>query len=163
MHEPAWDADELTGYVRQAVELSLSNVKEGGVPFSALVVDPYRGVVGSGVNRVAADRDPLAHAEIVAMRQACLHRNQFWLAGCTLVASGEPCALCYAGALYSNVSHVVFAVDRKGAAKHGFDYLDSYDLFAKPPEQWRYMKVESWPVDNAFEPFTAWRELVRPR
>ncbi|GAB3547023.1 tRNA(Arg) A34 adenosine deaminase TadA [Actinopolyspora lacussalsi] len=153
------DADQLTDYVHQAVELSLANVHDGGVPFAALVVDPEHGIVGSGVNRVMADRDPLAHAEVVALRDACGSRNRFRPAGCVLIASGEPCALCYTSALYSNITHVVSAVDRHEAARNGFNYLDSYDLFAKPPEKWQGLSTRHWSVDNALTPFTAWREL----
>lgn len=159
MPTTALDTDQLNDYVNRAVALSLSNVHNGGVPFAALVVDPEHGVVGSGVNRVTADRDPLAHAEVMALRDAVGPRNRSRLAGCVLIASGEPCALCYTNALYSDISHVVSAADRFEAARQDFDYLDSYELFADPPEKWHGLTTQHWPVDNALAPFTTWHDL----
>jgi tRNA(Arg) A34 adenosine deaminase TadA len=105
-----------------------------------------------------ADHDPTAHAEVVAMRDACARRNGFSLAGCTLVASGEPCALCYTAALWFNVERIVFAVDRHGAAAAGFDYSRSYDLFAEQPARWP-LDVRLLPVEGGERPFDRWREL----
>ncbi|SDP73875.1 tRNA(Arg) A34 adenosine deaminase TadA [Actinopolyspora xinjiangensis] len=159
MPTTALSTERLDDYVGQAVALSLSNVRNDGVPFAALVVDPEHGVVGSGVNRVTTDRDPLAHAEVVALRDASGSQSRFRRGGCVLIASGEPCALCYTSALYSNITHVVSAVDRYEAARQGFDYLDSYKLFAEPPETWRGLRTRHWPVDDSLTPFTTWRDL----
>ncbi|WP_019853349.1 deaminase [Actinopolyspora mortivallis] len=158
MASALFDKEHIDEYVNQAVELSLRNVAEGGVPFSALVVDPERGVVGTGVNRVLADRDPLAHAEVVALRAATGDPLGLRTTGRLLIASGEPCALCYVNALYSNVTDVISAVDRYEVARLGFNYLDSYRLFAAPPEKWAGMTVRTWPVESSHDPFTAWRE-----
>jgi len=143
-------------YLLQAVELSSSHVAAGGIPFAAVVVDPRHGVVGSGVNRVAVDRDPTAHAEVTAMRAAYAGQGDFSLAGCTLLASGEPCALCYTAALWFNIDRIVFAVDRHGAAAAGFDYRGSYDIFAVQPADWS-IDVRHLPVAGGNEPFDRWR------
>ncbi|WP_367136327.1 nucleoside deaminase [Saccharothrix sp. HUAS TT1] len=147
--------DELREHVRRAVALSLEHVERGGIPFSGLVVHPRQGVIGEGVNRVAANHDPLAHAEVVAIQDACAKLRVASLHGCTLIASGEPCALCYMAALYSGITTIVYAVDRHGAAAAGFDYSGSYSIFALPPERWP-MDVRAMPVENGDEPFERW-------
>lgn len=152
--------EKLAEYMRQAVELSLDNVRKGGVPYSALIVDPLHGVVGTGVNEVVAQRDPLAHAEVVAMRDASARRPYLSLAGCTMFASGEPCALCYTAALWFNVSRILFAVDRHQTAAAGFDYTNSYDIFATPPERWA-IEIRPFPVDGALAPFEEWQRIHR--
>ncbi|WP_433237822.1 nucleoside deaminase [Streptosporangium sp. CA-135522] len=148
---PAWLTERLT----QAVALATTEVESGGIPFSGLVVDGAGTVLGSGVNRVRAHRDPTAHAEIVALRDAARRHGPHALAGTILIASGEPCPLCYMTALWSGVGQVVFAADRHAAAAAGFDYASSYDLFAVPVEQWRLSPLHL-PVDGAQEPFRVW-------
>ncbi|MDH6128159.1 nucleoside deaminase [Kitasatospora sp. GP82] len=142
---------ELSDYVRQAVGLSVEHVARGGIPFTALVVNRGQ-VLGTGVNRVREDRDPTAHAEVVAIREAIKQHGMYVVADSVLVASGEPCALCYLTALYSNIGHVVYAADRQLAAAGGFDYRRSYDIFATDPVSWP-MKVTSLPVEGARKPF----------
>ncbi|MFF5206229.1 nucleoside deaminase [Streptosporangium sp. NPDC000396] len=149
---PSWLTDRLT----QAVDLATAEVEAGGIPFSGLVVDDAGTVLGSGVNRVRADRDPTAHAEVVAIRDAARRHGTGALIGSTLIASGEPCPLCYVAALWSGVGRIVFAADRHAAAAAGFDYASSYSLFAVPPERWD-IPVEHLPIPGSQAPFAAWR------
>ncbi|MFD8558560.1 nucleoside deaminase [Streptosporangium canum] len=148
---PAWLTERLT----QTVALATAEVHAGGIPFAGLVVDGTGTVLGTGVNRVRAHRDPTAHAEITALREAAREHGPHALAGTTLLASGEPCPLCYVTALWSGVGRIVFAADRHAAAAAGFDYASSYDLFAVPVEQWRLSPLHL-PVEGAQEPFRAW-------
>ncbi|MEV1004596.1 nucleoside deaminase [Nonomuraea sp. NPDC050202] len=148
---PAWLTERLT----QTVALATAEVKAGGIPFAGLVVDDTGTVLGSGVNRVRAHRDPTAHAEIVALREATQTHGPHALAGATLLASGEPCPLCYLTALWSGIGWIAFAADRHAAATAGFDYASSYDLFAVPVEQWPLSPLHL-PVEDAQEPFRAW-------
>ena len=150
--------DEDVGWVERAVEMATANVGLGGGPFGALVV---RGgeVVGSGTNRVTADHDPTAHAEVVAIRDACRQVDDFILARCTLYASCEPCPLCLAAALWSRVDGVVWAADRHAAARAGFDDAAFHALLGSAPADdaaWplRLGQVE---VATAEAPFDAWR------
>ena len=96
MRKPIVDAliDRL---VAEAVALSRHRVGESGIPFAALVVDHRGELLGRGVNQVTEDHDPTAHAEVVAIREACRHRQSAQLNGSLLIASSEPCALCYMG------------------------------------------------------------------
>lgn len=154
---PPADRQLLERLVDQVVELSVQHVASGGIPFTALVTDSQGNVLGSGANRVLADSDPTAHAEVVAIRNAARNQGASSLHGTTLIASGEPCAMCYMSALWAGIGQIVFAVDRHGAAKAGFDYRSSYDLFASDPMNWP-INVCRHSTDNAFRPFELWRQ-----
>ena len=101
-------------WLDRAVDLATANVARGGGPFGAVVVRDEV-VIGEGANRVTADLDPTAHAEVVAIRAACLRVESFSLAGATLYASCEPCPLCLSASLWSRVDAVVHAADSAGA------------------------------------------------
>lgn len=92
---------------------------EGG-PFGAVVA---RGgeIVATGWNQVTSSHDPTAHAEVVAIREACRAIGHFSLAGCTLYASCEPCPMCLAAAYWARVDRIFFAASRHDAAAAGFD------------------------------------------
>lgn len=142
---------ELAEQVREAVRISREHVAKGGIPFSGVVVNGGR-VLGTGVNRVREDDDATAHAEVVALRAAAAEHGLHAVAGATLIASGEPCALCYLASLYFNVGHIVYAADRRMAARYGFDYSGSYAVFAQDPTAWR-VKVTSLQIPEAAGPF----------
>src|ERR1039458_3485275 len=85
-------------FMEQAIELAAASVRANGGPFAALVVRDGN-VVATGVNQVVRANDPTAHAEIVAIREACRALGDFQLAGCDVYASCEPCPMCL-GATY---------------------------------------------------------------
>ncbi|WP_438290543.1 nucleoside deaminase [Streptomyces sp. HUAS TT7] len=143
--------DHLTPYVEEAVKISRSHVAEGGIPFSGIVVRDGL-VLGTGFNRVHEDNDPTAHAEVVALRAAAKKAGRYGVAGSTLIASGEPCALCYMAALYFNIEHIVYAADRRTAGVYGFDYADSYSIFSTDPTTWP-IKVTHAPIEGHEVPF----------
>ena len=111
--------------------------------------------MAEGQNRVTADLDPTAHAEVVAIRAACQLIGDFSLAGTTLYSSCEPCPLCLSAALWARVDPVVFAADRDDAARGGFDDREFYELFTRDRSTW-HISVEALRPDNAPEPFDAW-------
>ncbi|MCB1815207.1 MAG: nucleoside deaminase, partial [Candidatus Competibacteraceae bacterium] len=76
------------------LDLAISNVKAGGLPFAAIIVNQNGEIIGKGVNQVARHLDCTAHAEIQAIREASRNEKDISLKGATLIASGEPCALC---------------------------------------------------------------------
>ncbi|MFG2636456.1 nucleoside deaminase [Streptomyces sp. NPDC048362] len=131
------------------------------MPFSGVVVNDGR-VLGTGFNRVREDNDPTAHAEVVALREAAAKYGLHATAGATLIASGEPCALCYMASLYFNVGHIVHAADRKTAARYGFDYAGSYSIFAQDPASWQ-IKVTSLQIPEATQPFEEFLAMNRRR
>ncbi len=141
-------------WLAEAVRRACDNVADDGGPFGALVV---RGgtVVATGVNRVTADLDPTAHAEVAAIRTACRQLGSFSLAGCVLLASCEPCPMCMAAAMWARLDRVVYAADRVEAAQAGFDDLAFYDMFNHPRSQWP-MEVLQVALHERVAPFTAW-------
>ena len=130
---------------------------DGGIPFSAFVIAPNGEVLGRGVNRVREHHDPTAHAEVEAIRDACRTRKTPYLQGTTLLASGEPCAMCYMNALYAGISRVLFAVDRDEAAAHGFDYRGGYAMFGANPCAWTFPSVSKLAVSEGLATFLAFR------
>ena len=85
-------------FMRKAIALSIENVKNGGGPFGAVIVKDNE-IIATGVNRVTANHDPTAHAEVSAIRAACEKLNTFDLSGCEIYTSCEPCPMCL-GAIY---------------------------------------------------------------
>ncbi|MDQ4051488.1 MAG: nucleoside deaminase [Actinomycetota bacterium] len=150
MTDPMTDA----AWLRQAVELAVANVAEGGGPFGAVVVKDDE-LLATGQNRVTRDLDPTAHAEVMAIRAACRKVADYALTGCTLYASCEPCPLCVSASLWARLDRVVYAADRDDAARGGFDDRMFYDLFARDRATWP-MPVTEVVVEESFAPFTAW-------
>jgi len=145
-------------WLARTVELAVENVANGGGPFGALIVKDGE-LVAEGQNRVTANLDPTAHAEVVAIRAACQALGDFSLAGATLYTSCEPCPLCLAASLWARVDRVVFTADRHDAARGGFDDREFYELFGKERTQW-HIPIDSVRTDDAPAPFDAW--LSRP-
>ncbi|WP_139976370.1 nucleoside deaminase [Ochrobactrum sp. CGA5] len=148
-------SSRLTQLMEEAVAFSMEHVHEGGIPFTAFVVDHKGQILGRGVNRVRAHHDPTAHAEVEAIRDACRMHGTTHLTGATLLASGEPCAMCYMSVRSAGISQVFFAVDRDEAAAHGFDYRGSYRLFADDPQTWQSPNVSKLAVSTGLKPFLA--------
>lgn len=123
-------ADELLIKCGESVvDLAIGNVEVGGLPFAATVVNQNGEIIGKGVNQVATHLDCTAHAEIQAIREASRNEKDFSLKGATLIASGEPCALCYMAIRMAEILKVVIVSDRYEAERHGFDYLWTYKYF----------------------------------
>ena len=117
----------LTKLGENVIDFAISNVKAGGLPFAAIIVNQNGDIIGKGVNQVANHLDCTAHAEIQAIRKASRNVNHFSLEGTTLIASGEPCALCYMAIRMAKISKVIIVSDRYEAKKNGFDYLWTYE------------------------------------
>ncbi len=120
-------------FMREAVRLAIANVKQGrGGPFGAVVVREGL-VVGRGVNRVTSANDPTAHAEIVAIREACGKLGVFHLADCELYTTCEPCPMCLGAAYWARVRRIYHASSRADAAAAGFADEWIYEEFSRPP------------------------------
>jgi guanine deaminase len=106
-------------FMRRAIALGLENVRTGrGGPFAALVVKDGS-VVAEGANRVTTTNDPTAHAEVVAIREACRRLGDFQLSGCDLYTTCEPCPMCMACALWARMDRVVYGATIADAARFG--------------------------------------------
>ena len=143
-------------YLARAIELATANVAAGGGPFGAIVVTAD-GSVWDGVNRVTANNDPTAHAEVTAIRAAGAGTGTHDLSGAVLYTSCEPCPMCLASALWARVDRVVFAADRHDAARAGFDDALFYEYFETPVAE-RSLQVTQVAVEDvpATTPFEAW-------
>ena len=95
-------------FMQQAIDLSIENVANGGGPFGAVIVKNNK-IVATGVNRVTANNDPTAHAEVSAIRAACQKENSFKLEGCTIYTSCEPCPMCLSAIYWAGISRICFA------------------------------------------------------
>ncbi len=146
-------------YLAQAVELATANVLDEGGPFGAIIVTAD-GRAFEGINRVTANNDPTAHAEVTAIRNACSALGTFDLTGATLYTSCEPCPMCLASSLWARVEKVFFAADRHDAARAGFDDAVFYDFFDTPVEQRSMPVAQIAPgATDPLTPFNTWNGL----
>ncbi|GAB3551532.1 nucleoside deaminase [Arthrobacter tumbae] len=147
-------------FLARAIDLATRNVHDDGGPFGAVIVTGD-GRPFDGTNRVTANNDPTAHAEVMAIRNACSSLGTFDLSGCTLYTSCEPCPLCLSAALWARVDGIVYAADRHDAAQAGFDDAVFHEFFAKPVQE-RSMLVQQLelPGSASISPFRAWAELA---
>jgi len=113
-------------FLHEAIRLSIEKMEanEGG-PFGAIVTRDGE-IVGRGWNRVTSTNDPTAHAEVVAIRDACSRLKTFSLAGCQVYSSCEPCPLCLAGIYWSRLDRIYYAATCEDAASAGFDDRNFY-------------------------------------
>lgn len=141
--------------MREAIALSLENVRTGqGGPFAALVV---RGgaVIARGTNLVTAWNDPTAHAEVLAIRAACRRIQSFRLTDCELYATCEPCPMCLGAIYWSRLARYFYGNTRSEAAAIGFDDSFIYDEMGKLPGQ-RSVPGTRLLADEAAAAFTEW-------
>jgi guanine deaminase len=141
-------------FLKQAIELALENVRRNGGPFGALVV---RGgvVIATGSNQVARSNDPTAHAEVVAIREACRVLGNFQLDGCDVYTSCEPCPMCLGALYWARPNRVFYAATQDQAAAAGFDDSFIYREIAVPPAERRIPMVHVHD-DDANLPFEQW-------
>ena len=114
-------------WMQEAIALSVGGVTSGdGGPFGAIVVRDGV-IVGRGNNKVTTTNDPTAHAEVVAIRDACAHLGTFQLKGCDIYTSCEPCPMCLGAIYWARPDRVFFACTKADAANSGFDDQFIYD------------------------------------
>jgi tRNA(Arg) A34 adenosine deaminase TadA len=119
-------------FMREAIRLSIRMMRRGmGGPFGAIVVRGNK-IVGRGCNQVTSANDPTAHAEIVAIRDACRRLKTFKLDDCDLYTSCEPCPMCLSAIYWARIRSVFYGNTRKDAAKIAFDDDEIYREVALP-------------------------------
>ena len=122
-------------FLREAIALSRAGMERGdGGPFGCVIVKDGE-VVGQGNNRVTSSNDPTAHAEVVAIRDACAKLGSFQLEGCSLYTSCEPCPMCLGAIYWARLDRVYYANDRKDAARIGFADNFIYDELMIDPDK----------------------------
>lgn len=144
-------------FLTQAIALATENVASGrGGPFGAVVVRDGE-VLATGTNLVTSSDDPTAHAEVVAIRNACKALGTFQLDGCEVYCSCEPCPMCLGALYWARPARVVFASSAHDAADAGFDDSFIYDEVRRPRDQ-RRMPLEQMRVPEAGAEFSAWAD-----
>ena len=145
------------GFLREAIRLSIEKVQAGeGGPFGAVVVKDGQ-VVGTGCNRVTSTNDPTAHAEVVAIRDACSRLGTFSLAGATIYSSCEPCPMCLAAIYWARLDALYYAATREDAAAAGFDDSLIYEQIPLAPEA-RSLRTTQALREEGVAAFKAWSE-----
>ena len=119
--------------MNEFMKIAMENAQKGirnneGGPFGAVIVDAKGNIVGRGNNRVLADNDPTAHAEVMAIRDACHNLNTYDLTGCTLYTSCEPCPMCLSAIIWANIKKVDYGCTKDDAADIGFRDSMIYDF-----------------------------------
>ncbi len=144
-------------FMQQAIQLATENVLHGrGGPFGAVVVKDGQ-VIATGANQVTATNDPTAHAEVVALRNACQVLGTFELPGCDVYTSCEPCPMCLGALYWSRCRTVFYGNDADDAARAGFDDAYLYEEVNKPVGE-RRLPMERLLAEEARSSFDAWRK-----
>jgi guanine deaminase len=138
----------------RAIELALKGMDSNGGPFGAVVVRDGK-IVGEGNNRVTSTNDPTAHAEVVAIREACKTLDSFQLDGCSIYTSCEPCPMCLGAIYWARPDNVFFASTRQDAAAAGFDDDFIYEELEKQHDQ-RRLTIQNFMRDEALTVFETW-------
>jgi len=149
-------------FLRQAIEQAAENVRHGGGPFAALVAKDGA-VIAAGTNRVTAANDPTAHAEIVAIREACRALGAFQLTGCDVYCSCEPCPMCLGALFWARPARIFFAATAEEAAAAGFDDSFIYSQLALSPagRAIPMIRAEEQSASRPFEEWAARTDKVR--
>ncbi len=122
-------------FMRIALALATKGMHQGaGGPFGCVIVKGGK-VIGQGYNRVLETNDPTAHAEVVAIRDACAALSTFQLEECTVYSTCEPCPMCLGAIYWARPERVVFSATREDAASIGFDDAFIYEELNHPLEQ----------------------------
>jgi tRNA(Arg) A34 adenosine deaminase TadA len=149
--------DQDLFYIELAIEQAYRGVlnNEGG-PFGAVIVKDNV-VIASGNNKVISSKDPTAHAEIVAIREACRQLDTYQLEGCTVYASCEPCPMCLGALYWARPDRIVYACSREDAAAINFDDDFIYKEILRQPAE-RAIPTHQCGREQALEVFKFWKD-----
>ena len=142
--------------MREAIRLASANVENGGGPFGAVIA---RGgeIIATGVNRVTANCDPTAHAEVSAIRAAAQKLGTFNLSGCDIYSSCEPCPMCLGAIYWARLDRLFYGNTKADAARIGFDDAFIYKELALPLSE-RTLRAEQLLGKEAIATLEAWEQ-----
>ena len=144
-------------FMLEAIKLSKTGSDNGeGGPFGCVIVKDDE-IVGRGNNKVLATNDPTAHAEVVAIRDACKNLGAFQLEGCEVYTSCEPCPMCLGAIYWARPKVIYYANTRQDAAAIGFDDSMIYEECSKPLNE-RKISMIAVEHDEAAKVFAEWKE-----
>lgn len=142
-------------FMQQAIDLSIQNVKQGGGPFGAVIVRDGE-VVATGVNRVTANNDPTAHAEVSAIRAACQRVGNFKLKDCVIYTSCEPCPMCLSAIYWAGISKIFYGNTKEDAEAIDFGDKFIYEEIERPYEN-RSIPIRMLMREQALQAFRDWK------
>jgi len=141
-------------FMLRAIELSINSVNTVGGPFGCVIVKENK-IIAEGSNKVTSSNDPTAHAEIVAIREACKKLNIFNLTGCDLYTSCEPCPMCLSAIYWGRIEKIYYANTRDDAQKIDFDDSLIYSELLKDVKKRKISMVQMM-RDEALKAFELW-------
>lgn len=145
-------------FLERAIELSREGMRSGkGGPFGCVIVKEGK-IIGEGCNQVATTNDPTAHAEVVAIRNACKTLSSFQLTDCDVYASCEPCPMCLGAIYWARPRRVIYANTKSDAAAIHFDDQFIYDEIEKPDDE-RTIEFVHHPHQKALDVFEEWKGM----
>lgn len=148
---------EQEKYMQAAIELSIKNVETNqGGPFGCVIVKDGK-IIATGTNQVTASNDPTAHAEVVAIRLACLTLGTFQLDGCEIYTSCEPCPMCLGAIYWARPDKLYYANSKADAASIQFDDQFIYEELARPIHE-RKLFTEQILREEALHAFKLWSD-----
>jgi tRNA(Arg) A34 adenosine deaminase TadA len=153
--------DDDIRFMNMAAELAEKNIEEGGGPFGAVIVRNGE-VVATGVNRVTANNDPTAHAEVSAIRNACSKEQTFNLSGCVIYTSCEPCPMCLSALYWAGVSRIYYGNTQDDADAINFSDRFIYQELDKPKSERMIpcIKMDSSRTIKAFQQWMAKEDKI---
>ena len=156
------DPDYNPEYMDLAARLSAENVDRGGGPFGAVIVRDDE-IVATGVNSVTLSNDPTAHAEVSAIRAACLKLDTFQLSGCIVYSSCEPCPMCLSALYWAGVKKIFYGNTKEDAAAIGFSDQFIYEEMERRPAERHVpgIHVEGTDAIRAFEKWASKPDKVK--
>ena len=146
-------------FMKRAIELSIESVNKGGGPFGCVIVKDEK-IVSEGSNKVTSSKDPTAHGEIVAIREACKKVNNFSLSGFELYSSCEPCPMCLSAIYWARIDKVYYANTRQDAQKIDFDDSLIYSEFQKNIDKRKIPMIQMM-RNEALKAFELWEKKNR--
>ena len=142
--------------MQEAINAAFEGMRQKGGPFGAVVVKNGE-IVGKGSNCVTETNDPTAHAEVVAIRDACKNLGSFQLEGCEIYTSCEPCPMCLGAIYWARPDKVFYACDKDDAANSGFDDAFIYKELELPASE-RKVPCVQMSREEALSVFAEWNE-----
>ena len=141
--------------IKYACNLATDSVNKGTGPFGCVIIDDQNKIIGEGHNMVTLNNDPTAHAEIVAIRNACYKLNNFNLENCILYTSCEPCPMCLSAIYWSRIKIVYYGNTRYDAKNIGFDDEFIYNEINRPNDE-KLVKLIKIDTDENKIAFNKW-------
>ena len=148
----------MNKYMKFAKELSDENLKtNAGGPFGACIVKDGK-ILGKGSNNVLSNNDPTAHAEIVAIREACQNLNSYDLSGCELYSTCYPCPMCLSAIIWANIKKVYYGNTKEDVAKIGFRDDMIYDFIKNSSNDSNLLDLERIDKEETIKTFNEFDE-----